>query len=66
MLSQISSVCDLMTVETVKATYDPQAKAIYVKLSDKKIALTDVCMDNEIHFDIDTEGKIVGIEVILS
>ena len=67
MLSQISSVCDLMTVETVKATYDPQAKAIYVKLSDKAVITRSVTsFDNEVQYDIGRDGEIVGIEVILS
>lgn len=54
-----------MTVETVKATYDPIAKAIYVNLSKGKIVKTDTCMDGEINYDLDKDNNIVGIEVIL-
>ena len=55
-----------MTVETVKATYDPQAKAIYVNLNKGKIVKTETSFDTEIHYDIGSKGEIVGIEVILS
>lgn len=57
-----------MVLETVKATYDPEAKAIYVKLREgrTKIVKTDTCMDGEINYDLDKDNNIVGIEVILS
>ena len=34
-----------MTLETVKATYDPQARAIYVKLSEKREEDSKDCTD---------------------
>ena len=57
-----------MTVETVKATYDPQAKAIYVKLREgrTKIVKTDTCIGGQINYDLDKDNNIVGIEVLLS
>ena len=56
-----------MTLETVKATYDPQARAIYVKLSNKtkKIDKTVPIEQTLIYFDYDKDNEIVGVEVIL-
>ena len=62
-----------MVLETVKATYDPDTKAIYVWLGNKRIdkseddiVRTISSLDGEIHYDLDKNGEIVGVEVILS
>lgn len=57
-----------MTIETVKATYDPTSKSIYVKLSNKskKIVKSIVLEPRLTYADYDKDNEIVGIEVILS
>ncbi len=44
--------------------YDERAKALYLKLSDNKVAETEPISDS-IFFDIADDGSLAGIEVIL-
>ncbi len=47
----------------IKFTYDPEADAAYVKISDATIAETKEIMD-DVNFDLDKSGKCVGIEIL--
>jgi uncharacterized protein YuzE len=47
----------------MKITYDKEADALYIKLSEKKILKSDEIEENII-VDLDNENKIVGIEVL--
>jgi len=45
----------------MKITYDKEADALYIKLTDKKIMSTEEITDN-INVDLDDEKKIIGVE----
>jgi len=47
----------------MKITYDKEADALYIKLTDKKIISTEEIAES-INLDLDDENKIVGIEVL--
>jgi len=47
----------------MKITYDKEADALYIKLTDKKIISTEEIAES-INIDLDYENKIVGIEVL--
>lgn len=47
----------------MKVRYDPQADALYIDLSDAKIADTDEVAPG-VMFDYDAEGAVIGIEVL--
>ena len=55
-----------MTVETVKATYDRDTKKLYVTLSNSEIVQRQISLDTEVHYYVDIDHEIVGVEVILS
>ena len=44
--------------------YDERAKALYLKLSERKVAETEPVNDS-IFFDLAEDGSLVGIEVII-
>ena len=47
----------------MKVTYDPDADAMYVKLTDEKFSKTKVIDDNTI-LDVDKNGNVIGIELL--
>lgn len=47
----------------MKLHYDRAADVFYVRLSERKIAKTDTVADG-VNLDYDTEGELVGIEVL--
>lgn len=47
----------------MKITYDKEADALYMKLTDKKIVESEEIAEN-IVIDFDADNKVVGIEVI--
>ncbi len=47
----------------MKITYDKEADAFYIKLTDKKIVVREEIADN-IVIDFDKDNNVVGIEVI--
>jgi uncharacterized protein YuzE len=47
----------------MNGTYDPKADAADLYLSKEKITKTRVVSDS-MHFDLDVDGKIVGIEFL--
>jgi len=47
----------------MRGTYDKEADAAYLYLSDEKITRTTE-MNTEINFDYDALGKVVGIEFL--
>jgi len=49
----------------VSITYDKDANAFYIKLSDKKIVKT-IPSGNDKFVDVDERGEIVGFEVLNS
>jgi len=47
----------------MRITYDPRYDLLYIKLSEaEKVLCKEV--EEDITFDIDAEGKIVGIEIL--
>ena len=44
--------------------FDDEVKAIYIKFKDEKIAISEPLADNVV-IDVDENGEIVGIEVLL-
>jgi len=47
----------------MRITYDPKYDVLYIKLSDaEKVSCKEV--DEDITFDIDAQGKLVGIEIL--
>lgn len=55
-----------MTIETVKATYDPETKSIHVVLNHRREVDKTVPIEQVLtYFDFSKDGEIVGIEVIL-
>ena len=50
-------------VKVLEVTYDPQAKASYIVLSDEPVAKTVEYADF-INVDIDSKGGLVGIELL--
>ena len=44
-------------------TYDKEADALYIKLSDNKIAVSEE-KENSIIFDYDDDNNIAGIEIL--
>lgn len=47
----------------MKITYDKEADALYIKLTDKKIVESEEIAENVV-IDYDTENNIVGIEMV--
>ena len=47
----------------MKITYDKEADALYIRLTDNKIISTEEIAES-INVDLDDENKIVGIEVL--
>jgi len=47
----------------MKVTYDPDADAMYVKLTNEKFSKTKVIDDNTI-LDLDKNGNVIGIELL--
>ena len=47
----------------MKVRYDPKADALYIDLSDAKIADTDEVAPG-VMFDYDEQGTVIGIEVL--
>lgn len=52
-------------------TYDPEADAAYLSLTQASLtsamqlpAISAADMDGEVHFDLDREGRIIGIEFV--
>lgn len=52
-----------MKTQILEVTYDPQAKASYVSLSNEPVAKTVEYADF-INLDLDTKGRLVGIELL--
>ena len=52
-----------MSTKILEVTYDPQAKASYIALSDERVAKT-VEYTDFINLDLDTKGHLVGIELL--
>ncbi len=47
----------------MRITYDPEYDLLYIKLGEaEKVLCKEI--DEDITFDIDSEGKLVGIEVL--
>ena len=47
----------------MKVTYDPDADAMYIRLTNEKFKKTKVIDDNTI-LDLDENGKVIGIELL--
>ena len=47
----------------MKIRYDPDADAVYIKLSDEKVETTREVDDNTI-LDYDKRGRLIGIELL--
>ena len=47
----------------MKVTYDPDADAMYIKLTNEKFSKTKVIDDNTI-LDLDKNGNVIGIELL--
>ena len=47
----------------MKITYDKEADALYIKLTDKKIVESEEIAENTV-IDFDKDNNVVGIEVI--
>jgi len=47
----------------MKIRYDPDADAVYIKLSDEKVETTREVDDNAI-LDYDERGRLIGIELL--
>ena len=52
-----------MNAKILEVTYDPQAKASYIALSDEAVANT-VEHNDFINVDLDSKGRLVGIELL--
>lgn len=49
----------------MKLTYDSQADAMYIKLSNAEISTTElIALDGYINADLDAEGNVIGIELV--
>lgn len=49
----------------MKLTYDSQADAMYIALSDAEICTTKlIAADGNINADLDAEGNVVGVEIV--
>lgn len=44
------------------ATYDPEAKAVYVQISDAPVARTS--QFHNVNIDLDDKGRVVGFEAL--
>jgi len=47
----------------MKVTYDPDADAMYIRLTNEKFSKTKVIDDNTI-LDLDKNGNVIGIELL--
>jgi len=47
----------------MKVTYDPDADAMYVKLTEEKFSKTKI-IDNNTILDLDKNGNVIGIELL--
>jgi uncharacterized protein YuzE len=47
----------------MRVTYDSEADAIYIKLSEEKFAKVEVVNENTI-LNLDSEGNVIGIELL--
>lgn len=47
----------------MKVTYDPEADAMYVKLTDEKFSKNKI-IDNNTILDVDKNGNVIGIELL--
>ena len=47
----------------MKVTYDPDADAMYIRLTSEKFSKTKVIDDNTI-LDLDKKGNVIGIELL--
>lgn len=47
----------------VLVTYDPDAKALYVKINDERVAKT-LPLGEGTYFDVSENGEAVGVEII--
>ena len=48
----------------VSVEFDPKANAIYIKIKERKVEVSEPLSD-DIIVDLDEKGEILGIEVIL-
>lgn len=55
-----------MDSQILETTYDPEVKALYVRLlKDKRIAKTIVVKEG-VNLDVSEDNKIIGLELLLS
>ncbi len=47
----------------MRLTYDPEADAMYIKLTDKKFHKTKIIDKNTI-LNLDAEGNVIGVELL--
>ena len=47
----------------MKVTYDPDADAMYVRLTNEKFSKTKI-IDNNTILDLDKKGEVIGIELL--
>ncbi|MEX2017506.1 MAG: DUF2283 domain-containing protein [Candidatus Pacearchaeota archaeon] len=47
----------------MKVTYDPDADAIYIRLTNEKFNKTNIIDDNTI-LDLDQNGDVIGVELL--
>jgi uncharacterized protein YuzE len=47
----------------MKVTYDPDADAMYVRLTNEKFSKTKI-IDNNTILDLDKNGEVIGIELL--
>lgn len=52
-----------MKLKILEITYDPQARASYISLSDEPVAKTVEYADF-INLDLDARGRLIGIELL--
>jgi uncharacterized protein YuzE len=50
-------------MKILEVTYDPQAKASYIALSDERVVKTVEYADF-VNLDLDSKGRLVGIELL--
>ena len=47
-----------------RVTYDPEAMAAYIAVSPGLVSTTSEVVKDRIFFDLDSEGRLVGVEAI--
>jgi uncharacterized protein YuzE len=48
---------------SIRITYDPKVKAMYIYLNDDKVARTEMVNETTV-IDYDADGNIIGIELL--